>query len=377
MNRKVCVVTAARSEYGLLRWTIDEIQNDSELELQLVVTGAHLSEEHGLTVSDIDGDGYPIAARVDMGVDASGRKEIVRSMGRCMAGMADAFESLSPDLIVVLGDRYELLSVCSAALLMNIPIVHISGGDITLGAIDNEIRNAVTMMASLHFPGVEDSAENIRRMRNTSNDIYAVGEPGLDNFRRLELWDRNRLSDNIGFSSKSNWVLLSLHPETQRSLDYNLEMARNIISLLDRQENISVIITQANADFGGEQINSYFKSVVSENSAKYKLFPSLGQLRYLSLMQECVCMIGNSSSGIVEAPCVGLPVINVGGRQEGRHLCANVIQTNSEESGLNYAWDKADQMSKSQKIIDNYYGDGKTARRIVEKIKIFFDGIKK
>ena len=203
--KKVCVITAARSEYGVLRWTIDGVQKNPNLELQLVVTGAHLQAEHGYTYKCIEEDGYAIAAKVEMGLNSDTKEAIVESMGRCSVGFAKALSNLQPDLIVVLGDRYELLPICSAALVMKIPIAHISGGDVTIGAIDNEVRNAVSMMASLHFPGVEESANNIIRMRNSFKNVWCVGEPGLDNFRRSTLMSRRKLAENIGIPIKNKW----------------------------------------------------------------------------------------------------------------------------------------------------------------------------
>ena len=189
--------------------------------------------EHGYTYKCIEEDGYPISAKVDMELSSDSREAIVASMGRCSMGFAKVFTKLQPDLVVVLGDRYELLPICSAALVMRIPIAHISGGDVTIGAIDNEVRNAVTMMASLHFPGVEESAQNIIRMCNSSGNVWTVGEPGLDNFRRGTLMTRLELAENIGIPIKNKWILVTLHPETNESLEYNLQMAKNIISLTD------------------------------------------------------------------------------------------------------------------------------------------------
>lgn len=367
MKNKVCIVTASRSEYGLLRWTIDGVSKNPNLELQLVVTGAHLLEEQGNTYKNIESDGYPISAKVDMCLDSSSQVEIVKSMGRCSIGMAEAFANLIPDIVVVLGDRYELLPICNAALVMNIPIAHISGGDVTIGALDNEVRNAVTMMSTLHFPGVQESADNIVRMRHSDKNVWTVGEPGLDNFRLSKLMPRQDIAENIGIPSENKWVLVTLHPETNESLEYNIEMAKNIIRLTDSLSDVSVVISKANADFGGVQINDYWEKVAQSNSEKYHLFPSLGQTRYLSYMNECYAVIGNSSSGIVEAPCLGTPVINIGNRQTGRHICKNVRQVNNDISEIRNAW--KDIEASPKKVKDSFYGDGHAAERIVEHIE--------
>lgn len=365
--KKVCIVTAARSEYGLLRWTIDGVQKNPNLELQLVVTGAHLKAEHGYTLKCIEEDGYPIAAKVEMGLNSDTKEAIVESMGRCSLGFAKALSSLKPDIVVVLGDRYELLPICSAALVMNIPIAHISGGDVTIGAIDNEVRNAVTMMATLHFPGVDDSAKNIIRMRNSSENVWCVGEPGLDNFRRSSLMSREELSENIGIPTSNKWILVTLHPETNESLEYNMKMANNIIELTESIEDASIVISKANADFGGSQINVYWERISKANPEKYHLYPSLGQIRYLSYMNECFAVIGNSSSGIVEAPCLGSWVINIGNRQTGRHICKNVYQVENNITDIRKAWNAIE--SNKEKIIDSFYGDGCTSEKIVKHIE--------
>ena len=370
--KKVCIITASRSEYGLLRWIIDAINKDIDLELQLVVTGAHLSEEQGFTYKDIEADGYSILAKVDINLKTDSQLNIAQSMGRCAIGVSNVLDQIAPDLIVVLGDRYELLPVCNTALIMNIPIAHISGGDITIGAIDNEIRNAITMMASLHFPGVDDSANNIIRMKGNERNVFVVGEPGLENLKRLQLWNREQLSENLNIKKESRWILVSLHPETQEPLEYNKEMAANIIAMLDKVNDISVVITRANADYGGVQLNEYFESVVKKDPQKYSLYSSLGQTRYLSFMKECFVIIGNSSSGIVEAPSVGTHVINIGNRQKGRHLCDNVTQSDSSLLSIQNAWKKVEQ--KGTKMVKYYYyGDGNTSFKVVDHIKHYLN----
>jgi len=370
--KKVCVITAARSEYGLLRWTIDGVQKDPNLELQLVVTGAHLLEEHGYTYKNIEEDGYRIDAKVDMHLDASNKEGIAKSMGYCAIGMAETLSKLQPDLIVVLGDRYELLPICNVALVMNIPIAHISGGDVTIGAIDNEVRNAITMMSTLHFPGVQESADNIVRMRNTDNNVWAVGEPGLDNFKRASLMTREELSENIGIPTSNKWILVTLHPETNESLEFNLQMAKNIFALTESIPDASIVISKANADFGGSQINEYWEQISKANPEKYHLYPSLGQMRYLSFMNECFAVLGNSSSGIVEAPCLGAWVINIGNRQTGRHLCKNVYQVNNNLDEMLAAWKSIE--TQKEKIIDSFYGDGYTSEKIVKHIEEYLYG---
>lgn len=370
VKRRVCVVTATRSEYGLLRWLIEHIQEDDELILQLLVTGSHLSPEHGFTCRQIEEDGYVIDERIEMLLSGYTDTGIVKSMGICSIGIADAFKRLSPDIIIVLGDRYELLPVCSAALVMNIPVGHISGGDITEGAIDDKVRNAVTMMASLHFPGVRESAERICRMIGTDKNVWESGEPGLENFIKLSLLDRKRLGDELQVEFEKKWVLLSFHPETRRTVDENLQMIGNTIEVLNQMSGIRVIMTKANSDLGGGEINAYLQEIASLLPEKYKLYSSLGQLKYLSLMKEVECLIGNSSSGIVEAPFIGTPVINIGGRQSGRYMCGNIVSVPGDKQEIRCA--TACFLGERVRFApDTYYGDGQSARKIMNHIKQF------
>lgn len=369
--KKVCIVTAARSEYGLMRWLIDSIYHDDELELQLVVTGAHLSPEQGLTYKFIEEDGYPIAEKVSMLLSCNDEAGIAKSMGVCSISMADTFSRLSPDMLVVLGDRYELLSIVGTALVMRIPVAHISGGDITEGAIDDEVRNAVSMMSALHFPGVEDSAKNLRRMLGTQQNVYAVGEPGLDSFLRFNLWSRERTAQELNLDLQKKWSLVTLHPETKLSLEKNLDMAHNLYGAISATKGIQYVITKANADLGGVYINNFWAEVVEREQDRMQLHSSLGQIRYLSFMKHADMVVGNSSSGIVEAPFMGTPVVNIGERQKGRHICKNVIDCDRTIRGINEAISKAVTASR---IVDTYWGDGHTSERIVKKIKDYLFG---
>ncbi len=363
--KKVCVVTAARSEYGLLKCLLEELSHSTLLQLQLVVTGSHLSPEHGLTVHEIEHDGFQIDKKVEMLLSTVTSTGIGVSMGICMISISEVFMELSPDLLVVLGDRYELLPICNVALIMRIPIAHISGGDITEGAIDDQIRNAVTMMSDLHFPATSESAERVVRMRGSEKNVFVVGEPGLDNFSHYELMDRKTLADNLNLSIHTRWILLTLHPETKENLGYNVELANNLIKALGELSNIQIIITQANADLGGGEINAFFRDMAKQEPERIRCYASLGQLRYLSFMKEVYCMIGNSSSGIVEAPFLGTPVINVGKRQLGRHICHNVINVSGTIDSIRKA---LDDIAKCDVTPDYFYGDGMSSRKILTHI---------
>lgn len=362
--KKVCIITAARSEYGLLKWVIDGVYKDKELELQLVVTGAHLSEEHGKTVQFIEEDGYPIAARVDMHLAFENKSDIVRSMGYCSMGMAQVLADFSPDIMVVLGDRYELLPIVSAAVVMGVPVAHISGGDVTEGAIDNQVRNAVTMMSSLHFPGSKPSYDNICRMIGTTTNVHVTGETNIDNFEHYQLLSRKDLSESLNIAQNRRWVLVTLHPETKISLEANLTMAHDLMAALQIVD-AEIVITQSNADFGGAQMNEVFKKAAKENPSIH-FVPTLGQMRYLSFMKEVECVIGNSSSGIVETPHLGVPTVNIGDRQKGRFFCSNIIPCDRLLSAMKESIGNA--MNHGKYESNNYFGDGHASEIIVDTI---------
>lgn len=361
--KKICFVTAARSEYGLLKWLMKEVDNSKKFQLQLVVTGGHLLEEQGHTIDQIKEDGFRIDAEVDVQLDLTTKESIAASMGRMAEGMAHMFAEIEPDYVAVLGDRYELLPICNTAFVMNIPIIHLSGGDVTVGAIDNGIRNAVTMLASYHFPGTEDSAANICRMIGNDANVWAVGEPGLDAFNREELLSRAALAKDLNLDESKDWVLLTYHSETRESLEHNLSVIKNTLGLLMEIPDICIIATYANGDCGGRQINNYLEEQGGKMSGRIKVIPSLGTQRYLSLMKQVRFIIGNSSSGITEAPSLGKAVINIGDRQKGRHLCSNVTQCGAERNAIKYAIDTV--MKSSADMSDtHYWGDGHTAEKI-------------
>ncbi len=369
MKSKACVITASRSEYGLLRWVMEAINNDSCFDLQVIATGAHLSPEYGLTYREIEKDGFEINAKVEMLVSADTATAIAKSMGLCAIGLSDALDRLAPDFIIVLGDRYELLPVCSTALLMRIPIVHISGGDITEGAIDNEIRNAVSQMATLHFPGTKESANHLEEMGIPRDRIVVVGEPGLDAFRKMPLLSRAEISEQLGLNISDKWILLTYHPETKKSPEENLEVLKILVQeLLDRTD-AQIIATYANADEGGRMINAYLEEVSTEAGARFKVSKSLGQQMYISLMNESALIAGNSSSGIIEAPIIGVPVLNIGNRQKGRHLCKNIVTCASSKNSIQKTIDFLAKSGFPRYEPDFYYGNGNTGELIASELE--------
>ncbi len=361
--KKLCFVTAARSEYGLLKWLMYDISNSSTFELQLIVTGGHLLDEQGHTIDQIIKDGFQIDAIVDAQLNTKSEAAIAASMGRMAESFADAYEKLKPDYLVVLGDRYELLSICSTAFIMRIPIIHLSGGDVTEGLIDNGVRNAVTMLADYHFPGTKASMENIVRMRGSDKNVWAVGEPGLDAYYRATLYSRQELADMLGLDCHLKWVLFTYHAVTSDCLAHNLETVEHCFKVLLELEGIQVVATYANADFGGRYINEKLEQIARDQPSKITVVASLGTQKYLSFMKQAEFVIGNSSSGIVEAPMLKVPVVDLGDRQVGRYKCTNVISCYETYESISKAVFKALQMDVPEGDLD-YWGDGRTSRRI-------------
>lgn len=366
--KKICVVTATRAEYGYLKWLMKDIQADSSLELQVIVTGTHLDKSQGYTVEQIKTDGIPVSAKVDVQLDNSSPKAICETMARYGSSFAAVLSRLQPDVVVVLGDRYELLPICSTAFMMQIPIAHLSGGDVTEGALDDGVRNAVTMLATYHFPITEDCAKNIRRMRGEDKNIFVTGSTSLDFFNRTELMTREELAENLGLDINKKWALCTLHSETKQDISYNTRMAENLVSAMkETLSDFQIVITNANADLGGQEINKLMMKVADESQNQFVVVPSLGQKRYLSYMKQVELVLGNSSSGILESPYLGVPTVNIGERQKGRYRCENIIQSGIEKNEIEKSIKEA--LSGRYSIPSTYWGDGNSSEKIVKVLK--------
>lgn len=369
--KKVCIVTAARSEYGLLRWVIDEVYKSTDLELQLIVTGGHLSEEQGNTYKNIETDGYPISVKMDINIDSSSKVAICKSMALCQEKLAGVLSFFKPDVIVVLGDRYELLPICSTALILDISIAHIAGGDITEGALDNSVRNAVTMMSTFHFPGTAESGERVKRMIDSESNVFVTGETNLDNFLKLSRYTKKQLAESLGLDESRKWVICTYHSETLLSIDENTERVKNLCCFFSEDlKDYEIIITKSNVDFGGAIINKYFERF-KDSHANIHLFSSLGQARYISMLYQVEFMIGNSSSGIFESPIVGVPCINLGERQKGRLYTSNILTIDGTYEAILSAFGiiNTEKFKSKLMMIDNPYGDGHSSERIVSILK--------
>jgi GDP/UDP-N,N'-diacetylbacillosamine 2-epimerase (hydrolysing) len=370
-KRKICVITAARSEYSASKWLIKEIQNDPELELQVIVTGAHLEERFGDTVQELEQDQIPIDHRIPIHCTDDTLECIANSMGECSIGISNALSALKPDILVVLGDRYELLPICSVAMVRRIPIAHVSGGDITEGAIDDSIRHAVTKLSHLHFPGTEFSAKVLRQLGEPLERIFVVGEPGLDNFNRLHCLSKQELAENLDLDERKKWVLFTYHPETLAGEGEDIKTLHNLFSVLDEQEDIQVMMTYPNADPGSEAIIQLLTTMNARNPSRYKLVKNLGQLHFISFLKIAWCMVGNSSSSLFEAPTAKLPAILISNRQKGRLILGNIITSNGQRDSLLRSFKRVDEPNFQSGLADlvNPYGDGNTAVKIVSILK--------
>lgn len=323
-RRRVCVVTGTRAEYGLLRWLMQDIKSDAELELQIVATGAHLSPEFGLTYTAIESDGFAIDERIEMLLSSDTYVGMSKSAGLGLIGFSDAYARLKPDVVVVLGDRFEILAAAAAAMLQRIPLAHISGGEVTEGAIDDGIRHAITKMAAFHFTAAEPYRERVIRMGEEPWRVVNTGATGLDSVRRLPLVSKTELEAALDFCFRAPMLLVTYHPATLGKLVPE-DALQQLLGALDRFPQTSVLFTLPNADPGGRLLAKLITEYGAARPNRVKVVTSLGQLNYLSAMRVCDAVVGNSSSGIIEAPALGKPTVNIGPRQQGRFGAARQL----------------------------------------------------
>lgn len=367
---RICVATGTRAEYGLLKPLIERINFDKDFTLQLLVTGAHLSPEFGLTYKQIENDGYIIDSKVEMLLSSDTPEGITKSMGLGMIGFADAFKQLQPDLLIILGDRYEMLAVASAALIFKIPIVHIHGGELTEGAYDDAIRHSITKMSAIHFTSTETYRQRVIQLGEQPERVFNVGAIGLDNFNSLVLLSKEEVEKELGISFKKFNFLIGFHPETLSNTPVE-DQFNELLAAIDEQEGGFFIFTKANADTNGRIINQMMERYVALNPHKAALFSSLGSLRYLSVMKYVTAIVGNSSSGILEAPSSPTATINIGDRQKGRIQADSIVNCAPFKNDIIDAFEvvKTDAFQEKVKKIVNPYGDGKASRQIVDVLK--------
>ncbi len=368
--KKVCVVTGTRAEYGLLKPLIQKINSDNDLELLLVVTGMHLSPEFGLTYKEIEQDGFVITERNEMILSSDTPNGIAKSTGLGMIGFADIFTRIVPDMVVILGDRYEAFAAATVAMIHRIPISHIHGGELTLGAVDDVIRHSITKMSTLHFTSTEEYRRRVIQLGEDPKRVFNVGSLGVENIKTQKLMNREELSRSIKFSLDMPYVLVTFHSVTLEN-NTAYEQFDNLLAALDRFPEYRIIFTKANADTDGRVINQKIDVYVRCNKSRAVAFSSLGMIRYLSALQYCEMVIGNSSSGIAEAPSFKIPTINIGDRQLGRIKARSVIDCMNDIDAISTAIRKAKELKAKKELdgITNPYEKSGTSENILLEMR--------
>ena len=383
--KKIMVVTSTRADYGLLRPVIKRIHDSDKLELCLVATGTHLMDKYGNTVEEIEKDGFPIAHRIDIMKFGSGEYETAQTIAYTVQAFSELLMADRPDMMIVLGDRYEMFAVCTAASTLSVPLAHISGGDVTVGAKDDFYRHCMTKMANLHFPSCPDSTKRVIQLGENPATVHNVGGLGNENIHNVPLMTQEELEASLDFKNLVPFALITYHPETQKGTKPTDEMAK-MLKALD-ETDINLIFTKSNADAGGEELNKMVDEYCEKNSHRAKAFFSLGLKRYLSAMKYTSLVLGNSSSGVVETPAFGTPTVNIGDRQKGRFIAENVIQTTGETDSILAGIRKglSDEHKEVCKNVTNPYYAGCIASEEIVKtvteyvyaenntIKIFYD----
>lgn len=379
MSRKVCVVTGSRAEFGLLRWLMREIVETDGLDLQVIATGMHLSPGFGDTYREIEEAGFSIDERVEMLLSAASRSSVIKSMGLGLVGFADALTRLAPDIVLVLGDRFEIFAAASAALIARIPVAHLHGGEITQGAFDDSMRHAITKLAHLHFVAAEEYRNRVIQMGESPDRVFNVGGLGVDAIKRVQLLERDELERDLGLSLEPPVFLVTFHPATLSVDGESLAQLNELLDALGELKEARILITMPNADSEGAVMCGRIAEFVSEHPNS-RCYSSLGQLRYLSLLRQVDAVVGNSSSGLTEAPSFGVPTINIGDRQDGRLQASSVINCEPRSGAILEAVSLALSREFRQRLsgIVNPYGDGGSASQIVKVLRDYnLDGIHK
>lgn len=378
MSRKICVITGTRAEYGLLRWIMQGIKDAPELTLQVIATGMHLSPEFGLTYRDIEQDGFRIDRKVEMLTSSDTSVGIAKSMGLGMIGFADALNELGPDLIVVLGDRFEIFAAVAAALVARIPVAHLHGGETTEGAFDEALRHSITKMSHLHFVAAEEYRQRVIQLGEQPDRVFLVGGLGVDNIKRLKLLDRAALEASLDFKLGQRNLLITFHPVTLETATAADQMAE-LLAALARLQDTQLVFTMPNADTDGRSLIRMVEQFVAQH-ANARAYTSLGQLRYLSCVAHVDGVVGNSSSGLAEVPSFGKGTVNIGDRQRGRLQAASVINCEPTQQSIATALERlySADFRASLSQVRNPYGEGGASENVVETIKHYaIDGIAK
>ena len=373
--RKICVVTGTRAEYGLLSRLMRIIKESAETQLQLVVTNMHLCLKYGETFREIESDGFNIDCLVpiiDETVENGGSVETVMEMSRGLQGYAKAFDKLKPDMILILGDRYEMLAVAETALIMRIPIAHISGGAISEGAFDDSIRHSITKMSQLHFTETEEYRRRVIQLGEQPDRVFNVGALGVENIKKLPLFSKEEIEKDVGFTITDNTILVTYHPATlgERTAKEDID---DFIAAIEERIDLRVIFTMPNSDTGSQFIIEAINKFVANNLERAKAFKSLGVVRYLSVMRQVAAVVGNSSSGLVEVPSFGIPTLNIGDRQKGRLTATSVYNCASDKrsilKGLDVVLSKS--FREESRRTQNPYDKNNTAEEVYKVISTY------
>lgn len=373
-KRKICVVTGTRAEYGLLSRLMRMIKVSDKTLLQVVATNMHLSPKYGNTYKEIEADGFMIDKRVPI-IDETAPNDshsTVMEMSRALSGFADAYCELKPDMLVVLGDRYEILASAAAALIMRIPIAHISGGDVTEGAFDDAIRHSITKMSQLHFPSTEEYRKRVIQLGEQPDRVFNVGALGVENIKKMPLMGKEEIEKEIDFKINNNTILVTYHPVTlgNRTAKDDIE---DFVAALEERTDIRVIFTMPNSDTGGQFIVDAINDFVAKNPKRAKAYKSLGVVRYLSVMRQVAAVVGNSSSGLVEVPSFGIPTLNIGDRQKGRLAADSVYNCAPDKTDVLNGLDMVLSPAFRQKAAEthNPYEKENTAQTISDVISTY------
>lgn len=371
--RRICVVTGTRAEYGLLSRLIRMIDESEKTQLQLIATNMHLSPTYGETYKEIEADGFHIDWKIP--IIEEGKNDAVatlKSMAKAVSGFADAFNELKPDLVALLGDRYEILAAAEAALIEKIPIAHIHGGEVTEGAYDDAIRHSITKMSHLHFPSIEPYRKRIIQMGENPERVFTVGAIGVENIKRIPLLSKDEAEQSIEFALDKNTILVTYHPVTlgPDSMKRDIDA---FISVLEARKDLRIIFTMPNSDNGSEVIVDAINNFVNNNNDRAVAFKSLGLKRYLSVMKEVGAVVGNSSSGIVEVPSFGVPTLNIGDRQKGRLAAESVVNCGTDKDSILQGLNKvlSTEFQDFCKTVENPYGKENTAEEIFKVISSY------
>lgn len=375
MKKKVCIVTSTRAEYGLLQPLIQKMTEDDFFDVRIAVTGTHLKEDYGMTYRAIEADGYKIDEMIDILPEAD-KEATAAAMAAAIEKFAGYFRRESPDLLVLLGDRYEIFAIAAAAVVQQIPIAHIHGGEISEGAYDDSFRHCITKMSQIHFPSCTAYAKRIIQMGEQPDTVFPVGAMGVENIKRLKLLDREQLAEAIDFDLKMPYAVMTFHPVTLEQRD-SLKDVEEILKAIDFVDDMKFIFTKANADDGGTQINERLQEYSIQNPDKVKLFDNLGQIRYLSAVKHCTFVLGNSSSGMIEVPALNKPTVNVGNRQKGRIKIDSIINCEPSCDDILTTMQKArsaEMRELCQTLVSPFDG-GETSGKIKKEIKRYLKGV--